>query len=300
MDAVSPDTSELALVIVQKSGKGYKAETVNVSGLVETFLRDAVGRAQSRLSSSEDLPRTYDPDADQDDAPFLSVPPDEIFDGNLIEAIRPGASLDLCDANDIKRRRIYCYAVVMGSGDVQEIYIRKRNPVQMGDRRLWTRLGGNHLDALTEPILAFDETFDVVVRGGQVLALDQKGFESLFKHAGAVVTKVQEWIEVAFHPGLLLADEQIESFRKRVLTNEYTRKKLQAVSKMPHVQKLTIEHIQLAIRDQGWDEELYIVEGRLNLMPSTEKGILAILNEDTFPGRFSGRRFVSTRKQSNG
>ncbi len=48
---------------------------------------------------------------------------------------------------------------------------------------------------MTQPILAFDSTFDVILLGNSVWIVNQANFEDLFKESEAVLARTSEWVD---------------------------------------------------------------------------------------------------------
>ncbi len=289
------DSAPPYLVVVWTSGKNYQSRYVKVDGDVEAELQAIANESLGLIDQASG--KEYDPDSEQGVEPCLAVPNEEVFDEQLIAAIRPGESLDLITSQELSKKTLFCYAVVVDEGDSETaILIRKASPIRLAKKTLVAQFFEDKLDRIESPIFAFDSEFDVVVRGSKVFALSQTGFESLFKSSTVVQAKLGQWVTDLFQR-LPILDASKEEFVERASTNSFTRRKIQAVLRKSHISRLTVDAFELLAREQVGEAHGLMVDGYINLTKDTEKEILNILNEDNHRGPISGQRYISLRKE---
>ena len=79
---------------------------------------------------------------------------------------------------------------------------------------------------MTQPILAFDSAFDVILLGSSVWVLNQKNFEGLFKESEAVLARTWEWVD-HLNQVLPISAESKEWLATRLRQNSVMRRKVQ-------------------------------------------------------------------------
>jgi hypothetical protein len=84
--------------------------------------------------------RPYDPNDEQDDeSPYLEADRDELLDTALLDTILKAASLPQATDDDLRKRTLALYALVIGDDpDKLTAFVRRGNPVQLAKKGLVT------------------------------------------------------------------------------------------------------------------------------------------------------------------
>ena len=98
--------------------------------------------------------RPYNPDDEQDeDTAFLTASQDELLDTALLEQLRTGSSLPLIGADELRKRTLALYALLIGNDpDSRVIFVRKGNPVSLATKGV-VAVFDDTLTRVTQPIL---------------------------------------------------------------------------------------------------------------------------------------------------
>ena len=182
------------LIVAWRGGRNVYCRVLKAGGDVIDMLRSYAALAVQHLQDSDG--RAYDPDDQQEDEQvYLSASREELLDTVLMAQIERGSSLPLVAPDDLRHHTIVLYALLMG-GDPSSrtIFIRKGSPVKLATKSL-VAIFDQTLTRVTDPILAFDQNFDVIIRGEGVWVLNQRNFEGLFKETEAVLAKTAKWAE---------------------------------------------------------------------------------------------------------
>jgi hypothetical protein len=292
----SQAVESLTLVIMWRTGPRTHARTVKIGGSVSAKLRDYAGKVSEGVADNAGL--TYDPDQILEDAHHSIAPRGEAWDTELLTEIEKGSSLENAVAADF-RRSLLGYALVVSTPGAQTIYVRKSNPVVLARKPFVAQLVDDTLSKIDKVLFAFDEWFDVVITSDQIVVLNQKNFELLFKESEAVLAKAPEWVAqlaavLPFTPG------SREVFADSLKTNSFYRQKLHSILRRPYVSELTPELLRERMSNHGLDVERLMPNGELNFTPENTKELLRLLNEDYFQGDFSHERFAASAKQRIG
>ncbi len=152
------------LIVAWRGGRNVYCRVLKAGGDVIDMLRSYTALAVQRLSDSDG--RAYDPDDQQEaEQVYLSASREELLDTVLMAQIERGSSLPLVSPNDLRQHTIVLYALVIGNDpDSRTIFIRKGSPVKLATKSL-VAVFDQTLMRVTDPILAFDQDFDVIIRG---------------------------------------------------------------------------------------------------------------------------------------
>ena len=240
--------------------------------------------------------RPYNPDDEQDeDANFLTASQDELLDTALLEQLRIGSSLPLIGADELGKRTLALYALLIGNDpDSRVIFVRKGNPVSLATKGV-VAVFDDTLTRVTRPILAFDSTFDVILLGTSVWILNQKNFEGLFKESEAVLARTVEWVD-QLSQVLPIGDDGKEWLASRLRQNSAMRRKIHSILRSRYLPRLTPGILSARMTAHGLIPEDLMKDGSLIFNRDTEKDLLLFLNEDLWAGDFSGDQYAATRK----
>lgn len=281
------------LVIVWRAGRAAGGRVVKAGGEVVAVLREFAARAAATVAAGGG--RHYDPDQEQDEAPFVELDPADLLDNVLLEQIRRGASLPLVTPSELRAHPPALYALLVGDDPAaRTAFIRARSPLRLASAGLITVLDQT-LTRVEQPVLAFDEDFDVIVGPEQAWALNQSNFERLFRESEAVLARTGEWVDQLAEV-LPLAQESREFLTGRLRHNSVLRRKILSVLRKPYLPSLTVHHIAAAATHHHIDPCSLITGDELLVTADNERDLLHLLNEDLFVGDFSGSEYAAGRK----
>jgi hypothetical protein len=282
------------LIVAWRTGRGASGAVLKSGGQVIGALREYARNAVHTVTSGHGLP--YNPDDDQeDDVPFLTASPDELLDTALLEQIRLGASLPLITLDDLQRRTLALYALLIGDDpDSRVIFVRRGNPVSLATKSM-VAVFDETLTRVTRPVLAFDSAFDAVLSETDVWILHQRNFENLFKESEAVLAHTSEWAEDLSHV-LPISEAGREWLAGRLRQNSVTRRKVQSILRSPYVSKLDPDALRAQMSRHGLNPANLMKDDALVFNKDTERDLLLLLNEDLWTGDFSGNQYAAARK----
>jgi len=283
------------LIVAWRGGRNAYCRVVRAGGdVIETMRAYAIAAAQ-RISDGRG--QAYDPDNIQEqEQAFLSAGREELLDTALLAQIERGASLPLVTPDDLMHQRIALYALQIGDNpDSRTSFIRKGSPVKLAMKGRLVTVFDQALTRVTEPILAFDEKFDVILKQDRVWILDQQHFEGLFKESEAVLAKTANWVE-ELGEALPIGDESKDWLRTRLRENSVMRRKVQSILRSPYLSKLSVDVMRQKMLEHDLDSDELIKDGVLVFNKGTEASMLLFLNEDLWTGDFSGEHYAAARK----
>jgi Kiwa KwaB-like protein len=282
------------LVVAWRSGRQAHARTVRAGGDVTDVLRD-FAKASLRLVG-EGQGRPYSPDNDQEaEESYLTANQDELLDTALVQQVLHGASLPLISPEDLSSQRLALYALLIGnSAASRAVFVRKSNPVSLASKGL-VAIFDNALTRVTQPVLAFDERFDLLLYAGQAWIFNQRSFEALFRESEAVLAQTGQWVE-NLSQVLPISEEGKQWLTTRLRQNSVMRRKVQSILRSSYLPKLTPELLASKMTEHRLDPDKLIADGFLVFNKETESDVLLLLNEDLWTGDFSGDLYAAARK----
>jgi len=282
------------LIVAWRAGHSAHGAVLKAGGQVIDALREHARGALDIVRSGNGRP--YNPDDEQDDeTPYLTASQDELLDTVLLEQIRLGASLPLIGPGDLTKRTLALYALLIGNDpDSRAIFVRKGNPVSLATKSV-VAIFDDTLTRVTQPILAFDSAFDVILLDSSVWVLNQKNFEGLFKESEAVLARTAEWVD-HLNQVLPISAESKEWLAERLRQNSVMRRKVQSILRSTYLSRLTPDTLRAKMAGHGLAAEVLIKDGSLVFNKDTERDLLLFLNEDLWTGDFSGDQYAAARK----
>ena len=287
-------TAAATLIVAWRAGHTAHGAVLRAGGQVIDALRGCAREALQTVTSGQGRP--YNPDDEQDDdTAFLTASQDELLDTALLEQIRIGSSLPLIGADELRKRTLALYALLIGNDpDARAIFVRKGNPVSLASKSV-VAVFDDTLTRVTRPILAFDSAFDVILLRSSAWILNQKNFEGLFKESEAVLARTSEWVD-HLSQVLPIADDGREWLASRLRQNSVMRRKVHSILRSHYLPKLTPDTLRAGMSAHGLEPENLMKDGALIFNSDTEKDLLLFLNEDLWTGDFSGDQYAAARK----
>lgn len=283
------------LIVAWRTGRNAHGRMVKAGGQVIEALRSHAQDSLEKIATGQGRP--YNPDDDQEDAPFLSADQDELLDTALLEQLQIGSSLRPIAPDELRRRSITLYALIIGDDPNNTMmFIRRGNPVSLASKSI-VAVFDQTLSRVTEPILAFDPNIDVIIHGSAVWVLNQKNFEALFKESDAVLAKTAEWVD-KLDQALPVEPESKEWLSRRLRENSVLRRKIQSILRSQYLSTLTPSILRKQMVARGLDPSKLMKEESLIFNKDTERDILLFLNEDLWTGDFSGEQYAAAAKKA--
>lgn len=280
------------LLVAWRAGSTLQGRVIRISPSIQDQLRDvAVAVAAGLMSGHE-----YSPDADLEDDTHLVAGRDQLLDVELLSTLERGPSLDEASETELMQRPLFCYAVLVGSGQSPLMFIRKRSPVALLRKSIVARLFSGALDQIDPPLFAFDVTFDVIVTRDKVYILNKALFEALFKESYAVLREIPVWVDRFTHRFPVTStsrDVLIDTVRR----NGFLRNKIHAILSQPYIDTLSSEQIEEKLTHHGFDVSVYMRDGEVDFTKTTTRDIIRLLNEDFFVGDFSREKYAAGSKR---
>jgi Domain of unknown function (DUF4868) len=282
------------LIVAWRSGRQAYARVLKAGGDVIEVLRSYAKESLQKVT--QDRGRQYNPDDEQEDEDsYLSANQDELFDTALLAQIKRGSSLPLVSPDDLRRRSLALYALLVGNTpESRAIFVRRNNPVKLASKGL-VAIFDQTLTRVTEPVLAFDSGFDLMLYSDEVWIFNQRNFEALFKESAAVLAQTAAWVD-KLAQALPIADEGRQWLATRLRQNSVMRRKVQSILRSDYLSMLTPETLTKKMTEHGLDPARLIINGVLIFNKDTETDMLRLLNEDLWTGDFSGDQYAATRK----
>jgi hypothetical protein len=222
-------TAPAAVIVAWRTGRNAHGRAVKAGGPATESLRGYAATTLDLIAA--DQRRTYDPDDEQErECPYLTADRDELLDTALLGKIEEGSSLPLATDNELHKRTLALYALLVGNDpNTVAAFVRRGNPVKVAKRGFYALLDQT-LTKVENPLLSFDNRFDVVISPGDVHILDQKNFEALFKESEAVLAKTAEWAD-ELNNSVPLSDDSRGWLAKRLRSNSVMRRRVRSILK---------------------------------------------------------------------
>lgn len=278
-----------------RQGHGVASSRVQTSTGIAEELRLVADVWLGMLSDAAYVGAAYDPDDEQGDADYLTLPYADLDDPAILADMGAPAALPLATPDDLREHPPQWYGIVIGDDPAaQTVYLRRKSPVRAMQQSI---LGvyGDSLTRVTGPLMAFDDAIDIIVAGQQVWAFRQSALEAMFRDTPAVLANVGAWVTTL--AGLLpISATGQQNLVGRLASSSVLRRKVTALLRKPHLQALTIPQVRRELRRLGLPVADYVQNGELVFDRATEKDLLLVLNEDMFIGGLSSTPYAASRK----
>src|SRR5215469_1176482 len=289
------DTAAATLVVAWRSGRTAACRVVKAGGEVVQVLRGYAKDSLRLVREREGRP--YNPDDIQEaEGSYLTADQEELLDTALLAQIKRGASLPQITPDDLSKRTLALYALLIGNDpDSRLIFVRKGNPVRLASKGL-VAIFDQTLTRVTDPILAFDSTYDMMLYLNEAWIFNQSNFEALFKESEAVLAQTAKWVDELAEI-LPIAEGGKAYLAGRLRQNSVMRRKVQSILRSSYLPDLTPDILTRNMKQHGLDPTNLLMNGELVFTKETEADMLYLLNEDLWTGDFSGDQYAAARKE---
>lgn len=290
----SQDDNKPAVTVAWRTGGPVHARKLNAGSELSSHLEAMIEHTDATLEASTLL--QYRPDVGEaEEGVVYSAERNERIDDELIQSLLKGQELDFAELDELREKRLSCYAAVQQRNEVSRLYIRRQNPVKLASKTLFSAIAGGALDKLKQPVLAFDDQIDVVVEGTQIFILNIRGFESLFRDSDMVLEAAPKWVD-ELRDHVRISASGREELLAGVTRNSLHRRKLLSILDSSHIDKLTPKRIAKRMRKHNLDPAEHLVNDELAITKNNMDSILKLLNEDLYRGDFSDEHFAASGK----
>jgi len=295
IDDIDIDANAATLVVAWRAGRIAACRVVKAGGEVIAALRQYAKASQQRALETRGRP--YSPDNLQEtEDEYLFASQEELLDTALLEQIKRGASLPQITSDELRKKRLALYALLVGNNPASRlIFIRKGNPVSLGSKGL-VAVFDDTLTRVTRPILAFDSEFDLLLYGDEAWIFNQAHFEALFKESEAVLAQTARWVD-DLSQVLPIAAGGKDYLAARLRQNSLMRRKVQSILRSDYLPRLSADILIKSMKIHNLDPSKLLATGELVFTKETETDMLYLLNEDLWTGDFSGDRYAAARKE---
>jgi hypothetical protein len=292
---INVDTDAATLVVAWRVGQHASCRVVKAGREVISALRGYAKQSLQTVQAPRGRP--YNPDSIQEaEDIYLTANQEELLDTALLEQIQRGASLPQVQPDELTRRKLALYAVLIGNDpNSRLIFVRKGNPVSLASKGIVT-IFDQTLTRVTQPILAFDSTFDMMLYMNEAWIFNQIHFEALFKESDAVLAQTAQWVD-DLGKILPIAEGGRPYLQQRLRKNSIMRRKVQSILRSDYLPKLTPDVLIKSMVQHGLDPSKLMLNSELVFSKETERDMLLLLNEDLWFGEFSGDQYAAARKE---
>jgi hypothetical protein len=295
IDDIDIDASAATLVVAWRAGRVAACRVVKAGDEIIAVLREYAKNWQERALGAQG--RLYNPDSMQEaEDGYLLANQDELLDTALLAQIKLGASLPQIKSNELRTKRLALYALLIGNDPASRlIFVRKGNPVSLASKGL-VAIFDDTLTRVKSPILAFDDTFDLLLYADQAWIFNQTHFEALFKESDAVLAQTAKWAN-DLSQVLPIAAGGKDYLAARLRQNSVMRRKVQSILRSDYLSKLSTDILTKSMKEHNLDPSKLLANGELVFTKETEIDVLYLLNEDLWTGDFSGNQYAAGRKE---
>jgi hypothetical protein len=288
-------SGDATLVVIWRQGSVVHGRRLKTGGTVAQTLRKFATDCAATLKPDAPL---YDPDSPPEDDPQRTAPREEAYDTDLLDALSKGGSHPVGKPEDLDNH-IVCWAVAFGVEEDRMVFVHKNSPIQLARKPLVAGFADATLTQMSDPVLAFDPNFDLVITPDKLYILDHKDFEGLFKDSDAVLARAKDWSKelTSKLPSTDGSAEAVEAILRR---NGVVRRKVTSILRRPYFQTLDKTVLKERLKEHNLDETTYFPDEKLNFTAETIVTLVRLLNEDLFRGDFSSEQFAASGKQRLG
>jgi hypothetical protein len=290
---INVEVDSVTLVVAWRAGHIAACRVVKAGGEVVEHLRNYAKHSLDQIRTGEGRP--YNPDSAQEaEDAYLSANQEELLDTALLAQIKQGASLPSVTPAELTRKRLALYAILVGNDpNANLIFIHRGNPVKLASKMV--AIFDRTLTHVTDPILAFEDNFDVVLYANEAWIFNQSHFEALFKESDAVLAQTAKWAK-DLAAVLPIAEGGTAYLADRLRLNSVMRRKVQSILRSDYLPRLTPDTLVKSMITHGLDPGKLMTNDELIFSKDTERDVLLLLNEDLWTGDFSGEQYAAARK----
>lgn len=215
--------------------------------LHQDLVQDFLSVARSAVPDAPDL-RSYEPGYKPDPDDLLHVPLADI-DGatDLIADLGRVDQAELFSANEDVVRNLRYYAIVVGAGDRQAIFLRHYSPKKELTRHaaFALMLSKGSYTRVEEKVFLFDDEVDCFTWDGTLFIKNVTQFQRIFDYFEGLRRKARATLR-AIHKRIPIAN--LADFEAAVTSNSLMLGKLAAIQRKPYLARITIADVERTIQ----------------------------------------------------
>lgn len=215
--------------------------------LHENVALDFLGVARAAALEAGNL-RAYDPGYKPEPGEIVWVPLSDIEGAsNLIADLGRIDQAELFAANDEVVRHLRYYAIVVGTGDRQAVFLRHYSPKKELRRHAAFALilSKGAYSRVKEKVFLFDDEVDCFSWDGTLFIKNVTQFQRIFDYFEGLRKKARATLR-AIHKRVPIAN--LEEFETAVTSNSLMLGKLAAIQRKPYLARITITDVERAIQ----------------------------------------------------
>ena len=240
----------------------------------------------------------FDPDMEYDsnEKYALKTSFSNVIDTSILELLLACHVNEHVTATELKQRQPKLYAISKFADGSRHVYVRATSPVKYPAKSLKGYLSDS-FSRVEKPLLVFDETFDFVIRGTEIIIFNPLAFERITNSPESAAAASQNLVRglKELLPIDMVGLEVLEAFLGK---NSHARRKAISLLNKPHARNLQLEKIQSVLAKHNLEHDDYLVENGIKFTSSNARNLLSLLNDDVFTGDFSGIDYTAARKTS--
>jgi uncharacterized membrane protein YfbV (UPF0208 family) len=306
---VPADNDRLTLVVAQPGSTRLRGFRLALDKNVAAALREACGTTVREISVRSEV--TYAADVSYDVATqYLAVPaallatpeplpagtdarqPAGHRDATTVETdpearaiLNAGSSLELLGATELRKRAFRFYAAIVGNDpNNRTSFVSRWNPYRASFAGRILTVYGEQLHRVTQPLLVFEPTFDMIVTSEGIAVLDKDAFEQIFRDITTMRNRVPVWTKQVVE-SLPLTEESAEMIRQ-ASGKARVAQRLRALFEGGTLagRKLSVSQLRDEMTNQGLAVERMIQGQQLVLTEDDVPTILKLLDEGYWKG----------------
>lgn len=251
--------------------------------LHQDLVQDFMSVARSAVPDAPDL-RAYDPGYKPEPDDLLHVPLADIQGATeLIADLGRVDQAELFSANEDVVRHLRYYAIVVGAGGRQAIFLRHYSSKKELKRHaaFALMLSKGTYNRVEEKVFLFDDDVDCFSWDGTLFIKNVTQFQRIFDYFEGLRKKARATLR-AIHKRIPIAN--LDEFETAVTSNSLMLAKLAAIQRKPYLARITITDVERAI--QTFKLSVQVVNsdgGKALVYESSREGrwlILRLLDDD--------------------
>lgn len=218
-------------------------------------------------------------------------------DPEVRKLLREASGQPPLSAQALSGKTFLFYAVVIGNDPERRVaFVRKHGPTTSLGRGHLLFAHGDRLTRVSQPLLALDTRFDLVVTPDGIAAINQGVFDALFRDAETLVARYPHWA-TAFS-SLGLNDADTAALVERCRRDFRLANRLRQIFESGHLAagNVAVKAVLAQAKTLGIDESDIAKNGRLDFSKPDMATLLKLLNDDLFIGGLSKVRFEAGNK----
>lgn len=204
----------------------------------------------------------------------------------LVELLRSPGDLDPVPADAARGRTFLFYAAVFSGRASSIAFLKRHNPAGVLKTGRVLGLFGDVVTRIDDPVLVFENDFDLVVEGGEVAALTPGGLARLFVDLEIAAAAVPAHIAALKTIPLQFAESALASISAACSKRRLLASRLQRLTQADHIGTLTVDMVSGYIKTLNEDPKRFISNGKIDVTEGDVPVILDILDQRHYRGGY--------------